>query len=69
MSLSRKNKINFVCTNCGAVYPKWLGRCMQCGEWNTVQEHTVVSTPKNIRVSTQQDKEKIPQNYRILRPV
>ncbi len=61
MSLSGKNKINFVCTNCGAVYPKWLGRCMQCGEWNTVQEHTVVSTPKNIRVSTQQDKEKIPQ--------
>ena len=26
------------CTECGAEYPKWLGRCESCGAWNTVAE-------------------------------
>jgi len=28
----------FVCQNCGFRSPKWLGRCSQCGEWNTMVE-------------------------------
>lgn len=28
----------FVCQNCGFHSPKWLGRCSQCGEWNTMVE-------------------------------
>ncbi|HET8996334.1 MAG TPA: hypothetical protein VFN42_06670, partial [Acetobacteraceae bacterium] len=24
----------FVCQSCGAVFPKWAGRCETCGEWN-----------------------------------
>jgi len=28
----------FVCQNCGFRSPKWLGRCSQCGEWNTLVE-------------------------------
>lgn len=28
----------FVCQSCGFRSPKWLGRCSQCGEWNTMVE-------------------------------
>jgi len=28
----------FVCQGCGHVEPKWLGRCSECGEWNTMAE-------------------------------
>jgi DNA repair protein RadA/Sms len=38
-----KSKSQFVCQNCGAVYPKWTGRCDNCGEWNTLVEQAVSS--------------------------
>jgi DNA repair protein RadA/Sms len=28
----------FVCQACGAVYPKWIGRCTGCGAWSSVVE-------------------------------
>lgn len=28
----------FVCQSCGASAPKWLGRCPECGEWNSYVE-------------------------------
>src|ERR1700751_5087632 len=28
----------FVCQQCGAVYPKWNGRCEDCGAWNSLIE-------------------------------
>jgi len=28
----------FVCQNCGAVAPRWTGKCATCGEWNTIVE-------------------------------
>ncbi|MBK1622324.1 DNA repair protein RadA [Afifella marina] len=31
-------KTQYVCVNCGAVWPRWQGRCDACGEWNTLQE-------------------------------
>ncbi len=33
-----KVSTKYVCTNCGAQYSSWAGRCNQCGEWNTLQE-------------------------------
>ena len=30
----------FYCTSCGASYPKWLGRCEECNQWNTIVEET-----------------------------
>lgn len=33
-----KSVTKYVCTNCGAQYSAWAGRCAQCGEWNTLQE-------------------------------
>ena len=36
-----KTKTVYVCSECGAESPKWLGRCPQCGEWNTYQEEHI----------------------------
>ena len=38
----------FVCSTCGYTAPKWLGRCPDCGEFNTMQEEIVrvAETPK-----------------------
>ncbi|RME17556.1 MAG: DNA repair protein RadA [Bdellovibrio sp.] len=33
-----KTKIVFTCQNCGAQFPKWEGRCRDCGEWNSLVE-------------------------------
>lgn len=38
-----KSKTRFVCGNCGATYPKWTGRCENCGQWNTLVEETIDS--------------------------
>ncbi len=36
-----KSKTIFFCSNCGASSPKWMGKCSQCGEWNTYQEEVI----------------------------
>ncbi len=36
-----KASTRFVCSNCGYVSPTYLGRCPNCGEWNTFEEETV----------------------------
>src|SRR4029077_1505421 len=34
----------FVCQECGAQSPKWLGRCGDCGAWNSLVEERPVET-------------------------
>ena len=34
-------KTRFICQNCGASSPKWLGRCPNCGAFNTMVEETI----------------------------
>lgn len=41
-----KLKSRFVCQNCGAFSPKWLGKCPDCGEWNTYVEEMEVKEEK-----------------------
>ena len=33
-----KSKTVYVCDDCGAEHPKWVGRCGSCGAWETVKE-------------------------------
>lgn len=28
----------YTCQACGAIWPKWMGKCESCGEWNTLVE-------------------------------
>lgn len=51
-----KIKTRFVCNNCGSVSTRWLGRCPQCGEWNTlVEEQTVPQAPKGVASSVRSE--------------
>ncbi len=36
-----KTKTLFVCQNCGAQSPRWVGRCQECENWNTYVEESV----------------------------
>jgi DNA repair protein RadA/Sms len=36
--------VKFVCSNCGAGYTTWTGRCQNCGGWNTLQQVQVTAS-------------------------
>ncbi len=36
-----RTKSVYVCQNCGAESPKWIGRCHSCGQWNTYVEQVI----------------------------
>ncbi len=36
-----KNLTQFVCNECGYASPKWLGRCPDCGKFNTLVEEAI----------------------------
>ncbi len=36
-----KTRVQYVCSACGSVQMKWLGKCPDCGAWNTLEEETV----------------------------
>ena len=42
-----KLKTKFVCQECGASYPKWSGKCENCGRWNTLVEQVSESSGKD----------------------
>ncbi|NIV04027.1 DNA repair protein RadA, partial [Candidatus Saccharibacteria bacterium] len=42
-----KTKRVYICQNCGYQTSKWLGRCTDCGEWNTFVEEEI--SPKSSR--------------------
>lgn len=42
-----KQKTQFICQNCGAIYPKWTGKCDNCGEWNSLLEQQRESIGKS----------------------
>jgi DNA repair protein RadA/Sms len=33
-----KSQIHFLCKSCGAVQPRWMGKCPDCGAWDTLEE-------------------------------
>jgi DNA repair protein RadA/Sms len=44
-----KTKVEFVCANCGATHYQWAGQCLECKEWNTLEE--VFVTPSKAILS------------------
>lgn len=39
----------YICQACGAVSPRWVGRCEMCGEWSTMVEEAVPeAAPKSL---------------------
>lgn len=44
-----KIKSVFVCEECGYESPKWMGKCPDCGNWNTFTEEQVVQQNKAVK--------------------
>ncbi len=38
MASKSKQKISYVCQECGYDSPQWLGKCPECGSWNSLKE-------------------------------
>src|SRR4051812_45505046 len=34
-----KARIQFLCNHCGSVHPKWMGKCPDCGTWDSLEEY------------------------------
>ena len=45
-----KDKLMYVCDNCGQESSKWMGKCPSCGQWNTFMEIRVGPTPNPSRL-------------------
>ena len=43
--MAKPTKSSFVCQNCGAVSNRWSGKCISCGEWNTISEEADAVAP------------------------
>lgn len=39
--MASRAKTQYICSECGGVQMKWMGRCPECGEWNTLEERRV----------------------------
>jgi DNA repair protein RadA/Sms len=50
-----KIKNIFVCSHCDAQYPKWSGRCLECGSWGTLNEETEIVDAKAKGKKTQEE--------------
>ena len=44
--LPKQSNTIFICQSCGYQSRKWLGKCPECGEWNSLVEERVVTTKK-----------------------
>lgn len=40
-----KVKTQFVCQSCGYISPRWIGKCAECGSWNSFVEETMATSP------------------------
>ena len=46
-----KTTTRFVCQACGSACPKWMGRCPECGEWNSLVEEVQRAAPTSLAAS------------------
>src|SRR5918996_146876 len=42
-----KQKTTFACQECGSQSQKWLGRCADCGAWNSLVEERTAAAPRD----------------------
>ena len=69
---------SFVCQQCGYESPQWLGKCPECGEWNSLKEFkipkgpgfskqstssTILASPKKLNQINYQEKNRIKTNF------
>jgi DNA repair protein RadA/Sms len=55
-----KVKTVFVCQSCGSKFPKWMGKCTGCSEWDTIVEEVETSVSTRGEASFSEDKPPVP---------
>lgn len=48
-------KIIYSCSKCGAQFPKWSGKCLDCGAWGTLDKESIIENEKNKKVNELKD--------------
>src|SRR5438105_672368 len=43
-----KSHRQFVCSACGGIQARWLGKCPECGEWNTLAERVIENVAEDL---------------------
>ncbi len=68
-----KTKISFVCSECGAKSPRWIGKCPECNSWNTYTEKVEAKNKSSVSISQKSDSKiykladvSTEENYRII---
>lgn len=56
-----KTKTRYICQECGSAQPKWMGRCPDCGEWNTLVE-TIVEEGRSGGLSSRERQARLERN-------
>ena len=51
-NIMAKDKIAYVCDNCGQESTKWIGKCPSCGQWNTFREIRVAAAALSAATAT-----------------
>lgn len=46
--MAKRSTPNFICSNCGYSTSRWIGKCPECGEWNTLQEQLGATTVSDL---------------------
>ena len=57
----KNRKFIYKCSSCGHEEPKWLGRCPECGEWNTLIETAAAAGGQGKR-ATGRERRGLPQS-------
>lgn len=43
-----KRHSQFICSNCGRAQAKWMGKCPDCGEWDSLTEQTITDIGEDL---------------------
>jgi DNA repair protein RadA/Sms len=46
--MAARPKSTFICSDCSSTYPKWMGKCTECGAFGTVEEKAIETTAPSI---------------------
>src|SRR5215212_8211608 len=47
-----KARTQFLCNSCGSVHPKWMGKCPDCGTWDSLEEYKAPTPDARAALST-----------------
>ena len=50
--MANKERVTYICGECGYESAKWMGKCPQCESWNTMTEFAEVKVKSSVRVGT-----------------